>query len=380
MRGAAIRGEWLLENSTTFLNHGSYGATPRPVLTAQERWRERLERQPVRFMEAELPGAIRAAAGRLAGFLGGRGDNLAFTGNATEAVNAVIRSLPLEPGDEILTTAHVYPWVRHGLRFVCDRAGARLVEAQIPVPVAGADAVLGAVERALGPRTRLVVVDHITSRSAIILPVRELVVCCRERGVPVLVDGAHAPGMLDLDVEAVGADWYAGNAHKWLCAPKGCGFLYAQPAAQSGIHPPVISRGLGSGYLAEFDWTGTRDYTAWLAVTAAIEFHEQMGAADARADMKALCDRAVDLLTGRWGTEASAPSGMRGAMAAVRLPVDGTATSETAHEIHDRLRRDHQIEAPVGLLDGTLWVRISAHVYNEEADYERLANAVAEMV
>ncbi len=386
--GASLRSEFLLEDGIAFLNHGSYGATPRVVLAAQDQWRARMERQPVHFMHRVLPGALREAAGVLAAFLGVSGDDLVFVENATAGVNAVLRGATLGPGDEVLTTDHTYPAVRNVLNFVCRQSGATLVEAPVPFPLSGDDQVVASVAAALSPRTCLAVLDHVTSETATVLPIAALSALCRSRGVPVLVDGAHAPGMLDLDIAAVGADWYVGTAHKWLFAPKGCGFLWAAPARQPGLHPPVVSHGLDQGFTAEFDWVGTRDPSAWLTVGDAIAFlnglgpkgigPNKLGAAAVRAHNHDLAAEAATLLSAAWDSEAGAPAAMRGAMATLRLPLSGT-TPEAAAHLHDRLIDEHAIEVPVLARGGCLWVRISAQVYNEIEDYTRLAQAVAKM-
>jgi isopenicillin-N epimerase len=377
--GARMRSEFLLEDGIAYLNHGSYGATPRVVLAAQDTWRARMERQPVHFMSRVLPGALREAAAVLAGFLGVSGDDLVFVENATAGVNAILRGAKLGPGDEVLTTDHAYPAIRNVLDFVCRESGATLVEAPVPFPLSGGEQVVASVTAALSQRTRLAVFDHVTSETATVLPIAALAALCRSRGVPLLVDGAHAPGMLDLDIAAVGADWYVGNAHKWLFAPKGCGFLWAAKLRQPGLHPTVVSHGLDQGFAAEFDWVGTRDPSAWLTVRDAIAYFDDLGAAAVRAHNNDLAAEAAALLTAAWDSEAGAPAAMRGAMATLRLPLSGT-TPEDAARLHDRLIDEHGIEVPVLALSGCLWVRISAQVYNEIEDYARLAKAVAKML
>ena len=274
--GDNIRSEFLFEDGVAFLNLGNDGATPRDVLAAQDAWRTRMERQPIRFMGRELPAALRRAATDLAGFLGARGDDLVFVENATAGVNAVARSVSLAPGDQVLTTDYAYPAVRKALTFLCRGAGATLVEAAVPFPLEGEDQVVDAVDAALGRNTRLAVFDHVTSQTAVVFPIARLIELCRSRNVPVLVDGAHVPGMLPLDLTALGADWYTGNAHKWLFSPKGCCFLWARSDRQAALHPVVISHGLDEGFTAEFDWVGTRDASAWLAVSDAMAFYHRI--------------------------------------------------------------------------------------------------------
>ena len=332
-----------------------------------------MERHPTHFMSEELPPALRAAAARLAAFVGARADDLVFVENATSACNAVLRSLRFAPGDEILVTDHGYPAVRKAAEYVAARADARVVEATVPFPLEHVAQIVAAISARLSSRTRLAIFDHITSPTAVIFPVRELTALCRAAGVPVLIDGAHAPGMLSLDVPSIGADWYTGNCHKWLMAPKGGAFLWAAPERQADTHPVVISHGFGQGFTAEFDWIGTRDPSAWLSVPAAIEFHERLGGASLRERNAAMARQQATILAEIWKTERGAPNPLTGSMAAVRLPLTGEATPRRALELRRKLFDYHRIEAPVTAFADALWVRISAHAYNRPADYARLA-------
>lgn len=378
--GRVLRPLWPLDPAATFLNHGSYGACPHAVLAAQRAWRDRMERQPVRFMQETLPEALRRAAATLAGLLGAATQDLVFVENATGGVNAVLRSLDFAAGDEVLTTAHVYPAVRNAVRHICGRAGARLVEVPVPFPLDCSAIVTEAIAARLGPRTRLVIVDAVTSPTAVVLPVREIAALCRANGSRLLVDAAHAPGMIEVDLPALGADWVTGNAHKWLFAPKGCGFLWASREAQAELHPTVISHGLGRGLAAEFDWIGTRDPSAWLAVVDAIGFWRALGGPALMVRNRQLADTAARMLADAWRSHVGAPAAMRGAMAAVALP-DRLQPSDDAIEsaaaLHGRLWREHGIEIPIVPLAGRLWARLSAQAYNDLDDYRRLAGIVA---
>ncbi len=367
--GQAVRHEWRLDPGFLTVNHGSFGATPDVVLTAQANWRRQMEAQPTRFMAAVLPDALRDAAARLATFLGARAEDVAFVDNATSGCNAVLRSLRLNPGDEILVLDHVYNAVRQTIRFVTERTGARMVEATIPFPDVTDDGIAAAISAALTPRTRIAVIDHITSASALILPVERIIAICRSAGVPVLIDGAHAPGHIGLDLKRLDADWYAGNCHKWLCAPKGAAFLWTAPKWQQTTHPLVISHGYEQGYLKEFDWTGTRDPSACLSVPAALDFHERLGGASLRQRDIALAAEAASLIARRFQTE-TIPSGA--AMRLVRLPPEA---GTDARAFRARLLAAGT-DAPVHPVGGHLWLRLSAFAYNELDDYARLAEIV----
>lgn len=375
MLGSAVRSEWDLDPAFLTVNHGSFGAAPRCVLAAQRDWQDRLERQPSRFMNTVYPGAIRGAAETLGRFVNAPADGLAFVDNATTGCNAVLSSFPLRPGDEILVLSHVYNAVWNAARHVATRAGATVIRAALPFPNPTEDALVAAVAAATTPRTRLAVIDHITSGSAVVCPIQRIVATCHEAGVKVLVDGAHAPGQVDLDLTAIGADWYTGNCHKWLCAPKGCAFLHAAPAARDGLHPGTISHGYGSGFTAEFDWTGTTDPSRFLAVEAAIAFHERLGGAALRARNKALAAEAGTILARQLNTETGTSGACAGSMMTVRLPV-GDATQDRALAIR-RALMDANTDAPVHALDGALWLRVSAFAYNEAEDYVRLGELVA---
>ncbi|KRE20853.1 hypothetical protein ASE66_08475 [Bosea sp. Root483D1] len=370
--GAAIRHEWLLDWSKLTVNHGAYGAAPKVVLDAQESWRRRMEEQPSLFMRLTLPPALRKAADSLGRFIGADGRDLVFVDNATSGCNAVLRSLDFAPGDEVLVLSHAYGAVRNTVRYLAQRHGLKIVEATISFPQPDADEIVAAVGAALSERTRIAVLDHVTSASALVMPIARLVALCRAAGVPVLVDGAHAPALVDLDVRALDADWYVGNCHKWLMAPKGCAFLWTRPEHQAAIHPLTISHGFGRGYIEEFDWTGTRDPSAFLAVEAALAFHETLGGAALRARNNALAEGGADILATALGTEIGAGSALSAAMRLVRLPVPGPASPDRALAARRQLEI-RGCDAPVSAIGDGLWLRLSAQAYNEEADYEQLA-------
>jgi isopenicillin-N epimerase len=378
--GRAIRGEFLLDPDFLIVNHGSFGATPRKVLAAQDDWRKQLETSPTRFMNRVLTDALRHAAERLARFMGASGDDLVFVDNATTGCNAVLRSLDLRPGDEILVTDHTYPAIRRTTSYVASRTGANVVVAAIPYPPDNAAAIVAAVTAALTPRTRVAILDHITSPTALVMPIAALIAAGRAAGARVLVDGAHAPGNIPLDLPALGADWYVGNCHKWLMAPKGAAFLWAPKANQDAVHPATISLHYGEGFIAEFDWTGTRDPSACLAVTAALDFHVRLGGTALLDRNRALAQAAAALVAGHLGTESGTPPALAGAMATVRLPVAGPATQERALALAGRLLDEYRCDAPMSAFAGALWLRLSAAAYNEIDDYAEVARRVAALL
>ncbi len=388
---------WTLDPSTVFLNHGSFGATPRPVLEAQAEWRTRMEREPVAFFARDLEPALNEARAMLAAFVGADPDDLALLPNATHAINTVARSLDLQPGDEIVALDHAYNAATNALAHVADAAGARLVRARLPFPGTTPQLAIQAVLDAVGERTRLVLVDHVTSATALVLPVAEIVAALAERGVETLVDGAHGPGMLPLDVDAIGAAYYAGNGHKWLYAPKGTGFLHVRRDLRDGVRPLAISHGANSPRLdrprfrLEHDWTGTSDPSAYLAIPAAIGFGASLlpggwPALMARDHALALAGR--DLMCSALGVESPARDEMIGSMASVPLPVeDGLPPDDLYHDpVHAALQR-HGIQVAVSPWpprpDGGPWrrlVRVSAAPYVSLADLELLARVFPDAI
>ena len=371
--GAALRSEWSLDPAIAYLNHGGFGLTPNAVFVAQAEWRARIERNPTRFMALEIEPQLRVAAAKVAAAIGASGEDLVFVENATTGLNAVLRALDFEPGDEILITSLAYPAIRKAAQYAAARTGARLVEAEVKLPLTGDAELLRAVAGRLSIRTKLAIFDHVASHSALKLPAAELTRLAHEAGARVMIDGAHAPGMVALDVRSIGAEWYAGNLHKWYFAPRSCGFLWAAKAVQPMTHPLAISHGYGRGFREEFEWTGTRDVTATLAAPAALDFHARLGGATLMARNQALAQEAGALLARHWGTELTGPLAAFGAMATVRLPLVGTQDDARAKAITDELFETHRIAAPVVLLGGACWIRIAAQAYNERGEYERLA-------
>jgi isopenicillin-N epimerase len=386
-----MRHHWTLDPAITFLNHGSFGATPRVVLEKQHELRAQMEREPVRFFTRELEPLLDDARARLASFIGADPQNVAFVPNATAGVNAVLRSLDLDKNDELLVTNQEYNASRNALDYVAAVNGAKVVVVDLPFPIHDEDDLVARIQERVTDRTRLLLVDHVTSQTAVILPIAEIVATLRARGVDTLVDGAHAPGFLPLDVKAIGAAYYTGNLHKWVCAPKGAAFLATHPHRRSSVRPVSISHGANSlrrdrsQFHLEFDWTGTFDPTPWLSVPSALDFIDSLaGWPETMRRNRELALLARDLLCDALGVTPAVPDHMLGAMATIRLP-DGQATAAPSlygDPLQDQLLFEHNIEVPI-----VPWpepprrlLRISAHLHNELADYEKLAEVIKKLL
>ncbi|MGE0426046.1 MAG: aminotransferase class V-fold PLP-dependent enzyme [Reyranellaceae bacterium] len=367
-----------LDPDIVYFNHGGFGVTPAPVRATQDVWRRQIETNPTAFFDrAHFTPLVRAAATRVARWLGGRGEGWVFVANATAGLNSVLRSLGLKAGDEVVVTDHGYNAVLQAALYESSAPGARVVTARLPWPDYSHDAALAAIEQAITPRTKLVIVDHITSPTALILPVARIAALCRARGVPLAVDGAHAPGQLrDLDVVALGADIYVGNLHKWAFVPRGCGVLWASPAWRERLHPTVISHGYGQGYTAEFDWQGTFDPTPLLCVESAFEFAERIGRARLVAWNYGLIEHAVPALCAALEVNEATPPDARAMMATIALPSRVSGTRDSTLAIKRRLREEHGLEAQIVPFQDRAWLRIAAAPYLSTDDFARLGVAL----
>lgn len=380
---------WDLDPDVVFLNHGSFGACPRVVLALQQELRSRMEREPVLFIHRQAEERLDLARARLAQFVGCDADDLAFVPNATTGVNTVLRSLSFAPGDELLTTDHEYNACRNALDFVATRAGARVVTAKIPFPVQSNREVLDAVLSQATERTRLCLLDHVTSPTGLVLPVAEVVAELRERGIDTLVDGAHAVGMLPLALDQLGAAYYTGNCHKWLCTPKGSALLHVRADRQAEIRPLAISHGANSSrtdrsrFRLEFDFTGTSDPTPFLCIPEALRFLDGLlpgGIPALQAHNHDLACRGREILCRALGTTPPAPPSMLGSLASVLLPASAATGAEPLQldALQVALFERHHIEVPVMRWPSPALrlLRISPQIYNSLEQYEWLAQAV----
>jgi isopenicillin-N epimerase len=373
---------WGLDRSVLYLNHGSFGACPVAVLAKQTELRLQMESEPVDFFSVTLAQRLQATRSELARFLAADEHDLAFVPNATTAVNAVLQSVPFEAGDEVLVTNHTYGACRKAVDFVASRTGAHVVVAHLPFPVRSEEEIVAAVLACVSPQTRLALLDHVSSPSALVMPLERLVRELKDRDVDTLVDGAHAPGMIPLQLTELGAAYYTGNAHKWLCAPKGAGFLHVRRDRQSALHPTVISHGFPNGFQAEFDWPGTFDPTPWLCIGESLRYLGQVvpgGWPALMARNHGLVVQARAVLLQSLGQEIPCPESMLGSMASIPLPPPSPG-SPAARLDFEGLRawfRKRKVETWLHP-QPTLLLRLSAQLYNSLSQYQRLAELLQE--
>jgi isopenicillin-N epimerase len=383
---------WVLDPEIVFLNHGSFGACPRTILDRQHALHLELEREPLIFLDREFEPRMRAARETLAAFLHADPDDLAPVPNASAGVNSVLRSLDFKPGDELLVTDHEYNACTNALAYVAQRNGAHLKQVSIPFPVQSEEEVVSAIVSAVTPATRLLLVDHITSPTALVLPIARIVAELNARGVDTLVDGAHAPGQVPIDLSTLNAAYYTGNLHKWLCAPKGAAFLWVRRDRQDGLHPLPISHGYNAGasgnrrFRLEFDWTGTADPTPFLCAPDCISFLDGLFPGGMAELMRRNHDMALvgrDILLDALNLDAPCPDSMIGSMASLPLPdlrepEDTSNPMEPSDPLRTRLLLEYGIEAHI-----VAWprkpkrlTRLSAQVYNTELAFHLYAHAL----
>ncbi len=369
---------FLLDPSVTFLNHGSFGATPKPVFDEYQRWQLELERQPVEFMARRFTGLMAESRAALGGYLGTHADNLVYTQNVTISINIVARSLELGADDEVLTSDHEYGASDRTWRFLAKERGFTYVNQ--PVSLASNELLVDSFWSAVTPRTRVIFLSHITSPTALIFPVKEIIKRARKAGIITVIDGAHVPGQILLDLDLLGADFYGGNLHKWLCAPKGSGFLYARPEVQHLLKPLVVSWGYEpetpgpSAFVDLHEWWGTRDIAAFLTVPAAIKFQESNHWDKVRTACHKLAmdaQQRICELTGLAPLHAQSDSWFA-QLTAAPLPVDTDLTA-----LKTRLYDEHRIEVPLIAWNNMKLIRVSIQGYNSKRDVNHLLKALS---
>ena len=388
-RSPLAKSLFLLDPDVVFLNHGSFGATPRPVFEKYQEWQRELEHQPVEFLGRRFVDLMRAARAALAAYVHTDADNLVYVPNATTGLNIVARSLPLKPGDEIVTTDHEYGALDRTWRFLCRKTGAVYQPQHVPLPVTTADDVVERIWQGVMPRTRVLFFSHITSPTALTLPVAKLCRRARDAGIISVIDGAHTVGQIPLDLQTIGADFYASNAHKWLGAPKGSAFLYARPEMQHLVEPVVVSWGYesetpsASRFVDEQEWTGTRDSAAYLATPNAIKFCEEHHWDDIRARCHALARSArerIGALTGLPPISPDSTAWYRQMVAVPLPPIDTTKDAFGRVPLQARLMNEFKIEVPITVWNGKPYLRVSIQAYNTQEDVERLVKALQRLL
>jgi isopenicillin-N epimerase len=377
--------EYLLRPEIAFLNHGSFGACPRPVFETYQRWQRELAYQPVEFLGRRLDGLLAEARASLAAYLGTQTDSLVFVPNATHGMNIVARSLRLAPGDEVLLNDHEYGAVERTWRFICAQSGASCRVQPIALPVTSPDALIEQLWEGVTERTRVIVVSHITSPTALIFPVDALCRRAAARGILTVIDGAHAPGQIDVALDALQADFYMGNCHKWLSAPPGAGFLYARPDRQPLLHPLIVSWGWQaehpgtSPFQDYFGWTGTSDPAAYLSVPAAIAFQQEHHWPEVRAACHRVASQAREQVAVLTGLEHICPDSPAwwNQMCSIPLPVPERAAADV---LKQNLWERYQVEVPIVEWNKRFFVRISIQAYNTPHDVERLLDGLAHLL
>jgi isopenicillin-N epimerase len=373
----SLREQYLLDPDVVFLNHGSFGACPKPVFEAYQRWQRELEQQPLAFFR-RADGLLADARATLAAYLHTDAANLVFVPNATTGINMVARSLPLRAGDEILATDHEYGALHRTWQFVCKKTGAHYVRHPIPAPVAPREEVVEAFWQGVTARTRVIFLSHVTSPTALILPVAEICRRARAAGILTVVDGAHAPGQVPIDLTALGVDFYSGNCHKWLSAPKGSAFLYVHPAYQSLIEPLVVSWGWHdeAPFVSRHQMQGTRDLSAFLSVPAAIEFQQVHDWEEVQRRCHALASQARARLTDLTGLPPLTPDSPEWFAQMISIPLSPCDLPELSR----RLSEEYRIEVPLPFWNGLHLIRISFQAYNTQDDLDHLITALTTLL
>jgi isopenicillin-N epimerase len=382
-----LKAEWDLRPGMIYLNHGSFGPPPRCVREARRQWQDAMDGQPMEFFVRQLEPALAGARQRLAAFVGTSAGNVIFIENATVGMNIVADSFSLAGGDEVLLTDHEYGAVKRIWERACQNVGAVARIVELPIPFRDAGETVDAIFQAVNERTRLIVISHITSPTAVILPVSEVCTRARERGVAVAIDGPHAVGQLPLAIDPMGCDFYTASCHKWLSAPFGSGFLYVSPRQQRRVRPHVLSWGrLPPGrvetWADEFTWSGTRNPAAYLSVPAAIEFLEQVGLDTFRARTHWLAQYARRRLIELSQLEPLVPDSPTWYGSMAHVPLSMTTTNETcavSNPLQHIIWQQLGIEVPIVDFRGRRYIRVSCHLYNDTSQIDRLVGGLGQV-
>ncbi len=375
MSAMSFRDDFLIRDDIVFLNHGSFGACPKPVFADYQAWQLQLERQPIEFLLRRREELIANARRQIAAYLNAPDDEVVFVTNATYGLSAALRSLPLAAGEQILTTNHEYGAVDRLMETVARRSGAEIVRHQVRLPYESDEAFVADFFAAATAQTKVIVMSHITSPTALIFPVEQICHKAREMGITTVIDGAHAPGQIPLDLAQIGADVYSGNFHKWLCAPKGSAFLHVRPELQARIDPLVISHGCreGAGFIERHEWLGTKDIAAYLSVPSAIDYQRRRDWQNVRHECHQLAAALQAQLCDRYDLRPLSRDQFA-QMASIPLPDCDVAA------LRERLYEDYRIEVPVGRFEGSCLMRVSVQAYNTKADLQSLVMALEEIL
>ena len=369
-------GPWMLDPAITYLNHGSFGARTTEVFEAQQRYKLQFERSPVDFLDRHREFLL-GARNVVADFVSADIEGIGFVENATTGIGCVIQSLSLQKGDEILTTNHVYNGVRKLVSHYCAEKSMLYREIDIPLPISTSDDIIQGIFEGLTNRTKVLIVDHVSSASAIVFPVDEIISICKDRGILIIIDGAHAPGMIDVDIDSLAPDWYVANLHKWVCAPIGTAFVWTSQQWRSSTHPMTVSHWLDQGYAEEFNWQGTRDISSCLTAVDAIKIGEQIGWAKIRRHNHEMATWMHETLVSAFDVQPLSPidGSLLGSMATVLLPAGSPRSYEDCIALRDKIFSKNALEVPIFEFQGKGMLRVSAQLYSKPHDVERLVRA-----
>ncbi len=380
--GRSILNHWDLDKNITFLNNGSFGSTPKIISEAANDWQKRIETEPVNFFMEEYSGILRNTARKLGEFVGTSGDNIVFVDNASTGINTVLKSLlpEIKPNDEILTTNHVYPGVRNTLKYISKISGCRIIEAYTPFPLKDKDELVNSLKKYINKNTYLVLLDHVVFSTGTIFPLKETIEFIKSNNILTFIDGAHAPGMLKLNIDDIGADWYTGNCHKWLYTPKGCAMLWSAPERQSMITPLTTSLFHGEGYTREFDWQGTKNPIPFLSLSNAIDFHNSFGKDKIQDYIYKLAIKSREVIAKELNLEIPCPNDMIGGLVTLELSLSQNHNDLNTIELRSLFYNEYQIEIPFMEFDNKKWFRYSCQIYNDMDDYINLIEAIRNFI